>query len=121
MTTTVEETLKNESTNNAVTEVFIRDAIDKSTINALRLALYQATGDATLAGMKVSKEPIRGGAMLDYVLSKENEAIVKAKALDFLLALQTKGLLGTSTPGSKPPSLEDASKLMGVFCGEQLK
>jgi hypothetical protein len=60
MTATIEETLKNESSNNAVTEVFIRDAIDKSTVNALRLALYQATGDAILADMKVSKEPIRG-------------------------------------------------------------
>jgi 4-hydroxyacetophenone monooxygenase len=121
MTATIEETLKNESTNNAVTEVFIRDAIDKSTVNALRLALYQATGDATLADMKVSKEPIRGGAMLDYVLSKEDEDIVKTKALEFLLALQMKELLGTSIPGSKQPSLENASKLMGVFCGEQLK
>ena len=121
MTTTIEETLKNESSNNAVTEDFIRDAIDKSTVNALRLALYQATGDATLAYMKVSKEPIRGGAMLDYVLSKEDEEIVKTKALGFLLALQTNNLLGISIPGSKTPSLEDASKLMGVFCGEQLK
>jgi len=101
MTATIEEILKNESTNNAVAEIFIRDAIDKSTVNALRLALYQATSDATLADMKVSK--------------------VKAKALEFLLALQTKELLGTSIPGSKQPSLEDASKLLGVFCGEQLQ
>jgi 4-hydroxyacetophenone monooxygenase len=59
--------------------------------------------------------------MLDYVLSKEDEEIVKAKALEFLLALQTKGLLRTSIAGSKQPSLEDASRLMRVFCGEQLK
>jgi hypothetical protein len=44
----------------AMTEVLIRDAIDQTTVklvNDLHLALYQATGNATLAGMEVSKDP----------------------------------------------------------------
>jgi hypothetical protein len=34
--------------NKAVTEAFIRDAVEKSTINALRVALYQVTNDLSL-------------------------------------------------------------------------
>ncbi|OCK83165.1 FAD/NAD(P)-binding domain-containing protein [Lepidopterella palustris CBS 459.81] len=103
-----------------VSDEFIKDAINIATINSLRLALYQTTGDPELANMKVSKEPIRGGAMLDYVLSKEDEEIVKAKALEFLKLQETHN--GPNTPVEfSQPSLEDSSKLMKVFTGEDLK
>jgi hypothetical protein len=45
----------------AMTEVFIQGANDKTAVNTLRLALYQAIGDTRLAYMRVSKDPIRGG------------------------------------------------------------
>jgi 4-hydroxyacetophenone monooxygenase len=100
--------------NEAVTEAFIRDAVEKSTINALRVALYQVTNDPELAKMSVSKIPVRGGATEDFVLSAEDEAVVKGKAVEFLLR---QGSVPTSVP--KRLSLEESSKLMRMFCGEK--
>jgi len=116
-----EETPKFKLTNGyhprseAVTDAFIRDAIEKSTVNALRVALYQITKDVELETMKVSKIPVRGGAMEDFVLSAEDEDIVKAKGIDFLTKQENSG---GPAPLPPPPSLEEATKLMRMFCGE---
>ncbi|OCK72846.1 FAD dependent oxidoreductase [Lepidopterella palustris CBS 459.81] len=95
-----------------VDEAFIRSAVDKSAINALRMALYQMTGDPDLATMKITKEKIRGGALYDYVLSTEDEQIVKDKATEYLL----KG--PHTTP--PPPSVSEARKLMNLFGGRMI-
>jgi 4-hydroxyacetophenone monooxygenase len=65
--------------------------------------------------MKVNKEAIRGGAMLDYVLSPEDEASVHQKAINYLLVKQTSanGPLGV-------PTLDQAQDLMELFRGERL-
>ncbi|MCJ1301266.1 hypothetical protein MMC08_004065 [Hypocenomyce scalaris] len=99
-----------------VGEQFIKDAVDGANANALRLALYQVTGDSSLGDMNVNKEPIRGGAMMDFNLSKEDEAIVREKALTWLLKEQSE------TPKPAPthvPSLDEGIALMKVFCGEK--
>ena len=94
-------------------EEFIREAVDKAGINALRLNLYQLTGDPELATMKVSKHPIRGGALFDYGITKEDEAIVKEKAVKFLLK-------GDKTV-PPPPSLSESHKLMNLYGGKMLE
>ena len=94
-------------------EALISEAIGLATLNPLRLALYQVTGDEELANMAVSKQAIRGGAMQDYVLSETDGEIVKAKAKQFLL-----GRSSNTLPPS--PSKAEATKLMQVFAGHSL-
>ncbi|EXJ90054.1 hypothetical protein A1O3_03122 [Capronia epimyces CBS 606.96] len=96
-------------------ENLVAEAISTASLNALRLALYQATGDPELGRMKVSKQAIRGGAMQDYVLSEEDSETVRAKARDFLLH----GDGGKQAP-PPPPSKEQAEKLMETFTGHAL-
>lgn len=98
-----------------VDEVFIKDAVEGANANALRLSLYQLTGSPELAQMDVKKELIRGGAMMDYNLSKADESIVKEKALAFLLDREN-----SHPTGKAPvPSMDEATDLMKLFCGSQ--
>jgi 4-hydroxyacetophenone monooxygenase len=93
-----------------VDEKFIRHAIDQANLNALRLALYQVTGDPDLAKMRVRKQSIRGGALYGYVLAEEDHAEAKAKALAYLL----KGPHRVPPPPSKP----ETRKLIDMFSDE---
>ena len=45
---------------------FIRRALDSADLNALRIALYQATGDASLLAIKLTTTPAMGGATNTY-------------------------------------------------------
>lgn len=94
---------------------FIKDAVEKAQVNALRMALYQATGDESLRQMQVSKEPIRGGAMMDYVLGPKDSANVQQKAIEYLLG---PGVVRKSQ--LQVPSCEESKDLMQVFNGEKL-
>lgn len=107
-----------KSISEAVNEAFIRDAVEHATVNALRVALYQVTGDQGLVHMNVSKIPVRGGAMEDFVLSKEDEVVVKAKAVKYLLKQND---IKVPAPPPEPLSLEESAELMRMFCGEDEK
>lgn len=110
-------TKKHESIEEATDEVLIRAAVENSTVNALRLALYQLTGDSDLETMDVSKVPVRGGAMEDFVLAKDDEAIVKEKAIEYLFKRkQSSG--ATNMAASEPLPKQDAERLMRMFCGK---
>ncbi|EXJ90154.1 hypothetical protein A1O3_03223 [Capronia epimyces CBS 606.96] len=97
-----------------VDPAFVREAVDKAGINALRMALYQVTGDPDLATMKIRKQKIRGGVLFDYVLGEDDIQIVKDKAVDFLL----KGGVSKVPP---PPTVDEARKLMNLFAGLMIK
>ncbi|KAF2802334.1 FAD/NAD(P)-binding domain-containing protein [Mytilinidion resinicola] len=77
------------------------------------MALYQITADPELATMKITKEKIRGGVLFDYVLSAEDERIVREKAVAFL----------KSGPHEEPPppSVAEANKLMNLFGGRMIE
>ena len=94
-----------------VDDDFIHDAVESAGINALRMALYQVTGDPDLATMKISKEKIRGGVLFDYVLGDAEKEIVKAKAREFLKK-------ATPTTISPPPSYEETRKFINLFAGK---
>lgn len=93
-------------------EAFIREAVEKAGINALRMALYQVTSDPDLATMKVNKEKIRGGALFDYRISEEDEAIVKEKAVRYLIKEKH------SVPPA--PGIGESHKLMNMFGGTMM-
>lgn len=93
-------------------EQFIRDAIDKANLNALRLALYQVTGDPDLPDMGVVRQAIRGGALYGYVLAPDDHAALKAKAFDYLSS-------GPHT-ASAIPDRDQARRMMEMFAGEPI-
>ncbi|KAJ3528542.1 hypothetical protein NM208_g10154 [Fusarium decemcellulare] len=89
-----------------VDETFIRAAIDKANLNALRMALLQVTGDKDLAKMRTRRHGIRGGAMFSHVLAEEDAPALKEKAFAYL----SKRQLDDSVP--PPPSKEESRLAM---------
>lgn len=65
---------------------FIRRALDDADLNALRLALYQATGDEDLLAVKLRQVPVYGGATKLTEVSPDQRDFIKDRALAFLLA-----------------------------------
>ena len=63
---------------------FIRRALDSADLNALRIALYQATGDASLLAIKLTTTPAMGGATRTVEVAEDERAGLKAKLLAFL-------------------------------------
>ncbi|MGW7544259.1 FAD-dependent oxidoreductase [Streptomyces sp. NPDC054770] len=68
-----------------VDKAFIDRALDDADLNALRLALYQATGDETLLELPLKTTPMYGGALKQTVLAEEAVAPLRARATEFLL------------------------------------
>lgn len=92
---------------------FIRRAMEHANLNVLRIALYQHTGDAELAAMKVIKHARPGSPFLFSVLSPADDERVRQKALAYL----------DTNPASmvKIPTKAEAGRLMELFTGEKLR
>src|SRR5437870_4011281 len=95
----------------AVDEAFIRKALGEADLNALRLALYQATGDESLAEMRIEHVPARGGATTMTLLARDDHEQLKQKAVAFLM--------NDPEPGPKPADAE-LRRLMQMLTGETL-
>jgi len=61
---------------------------------------HQTTHNKALTNMSVKKILVCGGAMEDFVLSSGNEAIVKAKAIEFFLQPETESTSATKLTGN---------------------
>ena len=87
----------------------LRGILDQANSNALRLALYQNTGDPELAAMRLSATPIRGGALMMKTVADDDLPLLKEKALHFLEGPR-------QTP---PPAPDDAEarRLLKIFTG----
>lgn len=68
----------------APSEAFIRDAVSQAHPNALRVALYQATGDAELAAMELELRPVWGGAYFQLALKDTDLERLRDKAVAYL-------------------------------------
>ena len=90
----------------------LADAVDRADLNALRLALYQLTGDEALASMRTEAQPVWGGVFTQSVLAPEHREEVKRRALAFMAEP-----LGSVPP---PPTQEEAVRLMEIFSGRKL-
>lgn len=90
---------------------FLRQAIEQADINALRLALYQHTGDPALAAMAVSNELRPGNPFRFTRLDKASHDLVKAKALEFLSG---------DPVALRRPDRDETDALMALFCGRDL-
>lgn len=100
-----------EAMENPVDPAFISRALDQANLNALRLALYQTTGDEELARMDVGSVPWWGGVFQVSVLSDEDGEEVKAKARTFLASQDS----AAAEPA--PPSDQQLRELIEAFSG----
>lgn len=91
-----------------VDEDFIRKGLEEVDTNALRLTLYQITGDKELGAMAVSQSKSNGGAFIDYVLSAADQAVVRNKAQGFFRQARQPNIL-------PPLSKEETFRLMDLF------
>ncbi len=69
-----------------VDEAFIGRALDDADLNALRLALYQATGDESLLALKLKTVTMYGGATTHTLVDESARGVLRAKVTEFLLA-----------------------------------
>lgn len=97
-------------------EEMVSRALDMANLNALRLALYQATGDEELARMNVVREPYWGGTFEMAVLAPEHAQAVKDKALAFFRSSAAAGHLPEPVLASDEPGLR---RMIGLFSGEE--
>lgn len=67
-----------------VDEAFIRKALDESDLNAVRIALYQATGDESLLDVKLARVSVRGGQLVLVDVDEQDRHQVKDRAVRFL-------------------------------------
>jgi 4-hydroxyacetophenone monooxygenase len=91
-------------------ERMARDALGIANLNALRIALYQVTGDESLAAMETEQLPLRGGALFQTVLADKHRAEVVEKAFEFLRS-------SINRPWPKPPAWDESQRLMQLFLG----
>lgn len=87
---------------------FIKAALDKASMNALRIALYHETSDESLATITVKTNASRGGALTSYSIEKADFPLIKEKALAYLTA---------QVVPKAPPTKDEAAKLMALFTG----
>lgn len=92
-----------------VDDAFIRRALDQAHLNALRVALFQQTGDPEVAAMRVETDAPPGTPFLSYVVAPESHALLKDKAFNFLT--------GPSRTATTPDRAE-ALALMSLFQGD---
>jgi 4-hydroxyacetophenone monooxygenase len=90
----------------------IRRSLEQADPNVLRLALYQATGDAGLKAMRVESQRITGGLFVRKVLAPEHHAAVKDMAYTLLAEAKLEPV--------PPPNAVHARHLMETFTGETL-
>ena len=96
-----------------VDEAFIRRALDEADLNALRMALYQATADESLLALKLQQTPAFGGSSTLTTVAAEGQDELKAKAVAFLLA-------NPDGVGAGKPSDDELRRLFEAFRNEAL-
>lgn len=63
---------------------FIRQAVEEADLNALRIALLQATGDRVFADIPVERIEVRAGAGTSFVIAPSHRQQLIDKAVEFL-------------------------------------
>ena len=94
---------------------FIERAIEESDLNALRIALLQATGDRELADLEIVMKPIRGGAFFLHSLTEQGEKLVKDRALEFLSDPGNRG------PVDVVPTEDEVRRLIRALTGDDVE
>ncbi len=77
---------RHETPEPPVDEDFVRRALDDADLNALRMALYQATGDEELRDIELKVVPVYGGATRLTEVADGDKEMIREKARQFLLS-----------------------------------
>ena len=96
----------------AVDEAYVRRALERADMNALRLALYQQTRDPALAAMPVVRHTREGSPFETLMVALDAHAALKDKAVAWLLS--------ADRHRSVTPSKAEAAAMMQLFSGEPL-
>jgi 4-hydroxyacetophenone monooxygenase len=94
-----------------VDATFIKHALDEADVNALRMALYQATGDESLIRMRLQHLEAHGGATTLTTLAPEHHEEVKDKMFAFIRAGGKAG---------KIPNTPELRRMMEAMLGRPL-
>jgi 4-hydroxyacetophenone monooxygenase len=68
-----------------VEESFVRRAVEQADLNALRMALYQATHDPAVAAIRTDRIVVRGGAGTQVTVAEEHRERLKELAVRYLM------------------------------------
>jgi 4-hydroxyacetophenone monooxygenase len=93
-------------------KAFLRRVVEQADINALRLALFQQTGDPELAEMKVLHQTREGSPFEALVVADEHHETIKAKAIRYLA--------GGARPAPVTPTKAEATRMMELFAGRSM-
>jgi len=96
-----------------VDEDFVRRAVDLAESNALRVALYQATGDPEVRDLEQITVHLRRGALVKQVISDADLPTLKEKAVQFLLE-------NADSYQETIPSDEELKSLMSLILGQEI-
>lgn len=91
----------------SVDEDFVRRALDEADLNAVRIALVQATGDESLLNVKLKRVSVRGGQLVLVDVADEDRDLVKDRAVRFLLE-EREGFVPTAPSDAELRRLMDA-------------
>jgi len=90
----------------------ILQALSKADMNALRIALYQQTGDPELAAMKVPLAGKAGNPYKIFRVSPEDQEVLIKKAFDYLSS--------QNRPLNMNPDREEVRALLELFEGQEI-
>jgi len=93
-------------------EAIARRAVEEADLNALRMALLQATGDESLAQMDVDDVSVRGGAAILKALNPRHHEEVKEKTLAFLRN-------GIDSYEARTPTEQELRRLLETMVNEE--
>ncbi|MBP7336558.1 NAD(P)/FAD-dependent oxidoreductase [Niveispirillum sp.] len=87
---------------------FIRKAVELADLNALRIALLQATGDEAFARMGVERTPLNGGSSWVTTIAPTDRPAMIERALHHL---------SRPLPKPPPPTEEEVRRLLSLYAG----
>jgi len=117
MTSDTRETNVGRATELTVDEAFLRRAVDQAEPNALRMALYQATGDPEAARYELITEVLHKGHLTRRTklnIAEKDRPALKEKAVRFLLAQ-------AGTYKETVPSDADLKSLIEMAMGQKVE
>ncbi|WP_066796647.1 flavin-containing monooxygenase [Sphingomonas soli] len=90
---------------------FVRQAVEACNLNALRLALFQATGDPAFAAIGVEQVPMNGGASSATMVRASDRAALVELAVEHL---------GKRLAQPAAPQPDEVRQLVEMFAGRQV-
>jgi 4-hydroxyacetophenone monooxygenase len=86
-------------------EAFVRRAVEQGDINAIRMALYQATGDPEIAAIETERTVVRGGQGTQVTVAADKHERLRDLAVSYLMS-------GAADHVQTPPGDDEIDRLI---------